>query len=85
MTTEKITAPKVNTRLNEHLHDHEVVYNSRDDGRAETHSQLPRMILEYTKLPGPPGVKTINGIPVADIKTINGIPIADVKSVQGLT
>lgn len=29
MTTEKITAPKVNTRLNEHLHDHEVVYNPK--------------------------------------------------------
>lgn len=38
---------------------------------------------EYT--PGPPGVKTINGVAIANVKTINGVAVADIKSLQGLT
>lgn len=41
------------------------------------------LYLEYET--GIPGVKTVNGVPMANIKTINGIPVADVKSLQGLT
>jgi hypothetical protein len=41
------------------------------------------LYLEYET--GIPGVKTVNGVAMADIKTINGIPIADIKSLQGLT
>lgn len=30
-------------------------------------------------------VKTINGIPIANIKTINGIPIANIKTINGVS
>lgn len=35
--------------------------------------------------PGPAGIKTVNGVAIANVKTINGVAIANVKSVQGLT
>jgi hypothetical protein len=49
-----------------------------------TSTYRPKITAEWTTT-GIPGVKTVNGVPMANIKTINGIPVADVKSLQGLT
>jgi len=39
----------------------------------------------YSSVSGIPGIKTVNGVAMADIKTINGVAVADIKSIQGLT